>query len=191
MKDFLRRKKMENQTYTNCKRCERLLKRPKSIIRGYGPICFRKAYLEGDFSLEEYEEGMVEHEGRSFSIFDFERLTNQDIDNLCKLPPIILEGHYNQNRQVVIGSTIDKIMHTLDPFDSFSIKMHSPDGFNWGYNGSGPAQLALAIILLYIKDKEWIFKLYQNFKAEVIAGLPQGKDFKVTIDIGKWFKKYL
>jgi len=34
---------------------------------------------------------------------------------------------------------------------------HSPDGFEWGYGGSGPAQLALAI--------------YQDFKLALIAAL--------------------
>jgi len=34
---------------------------------------------------------------------------------------------------------------------------HSPSGFEWGYGGSGPAQLALAI--------------YQDFKLALIAAL--------------------
>ena len=32
----------------------------------------------------------------------------------------------------------------LEP--SLEIADHSPDGFNWGYDGSGPAQLALGIL---------------------------------------------
>ena len=35
----------------------------------------------------------------------------------------------------------------LDPARSQKAWNHSPDGFNWGYGGSGPAQLALAIML--------------------------------------------
>lgn len=34
----------------------------------------------------------------------------------------------------------------LDP--RFDLRFHSPDGFEWGYGGSGPAQLALALRLL-------------------------------------------
>lgn len=30
------------------------------------------------------------------------------------------------------------------------IRNHSPSGFNWGYHGSGPAQLALAILADYL-----------------------------------------
>lgn len=46
---------------------------------------------------------------------------------------------------------------------------HSPDGFAWGYNGSGPAQLALAILVDYLKDKELALALYQDFKRSVIS----------------------
>ena len=35
----------------------------------------------------------------------------------------------------------------LDPRPSQKVRNHSPDGFNWNYAGSGPAQLALAICL--------------------------------------------
>jgi hypothetical protein len=35
----------------------------------------------------------------------------------------------------------------LDPAASRKVYNHSPDGFAWGYNGSGPAQLALAILM--------------------------------------------
>jgi len=35
----------------------------------------------------------------------------------------------------------------LDPKPSQMLYNHSPDGFEWGYAGSGPAQLALAILL--------------------------------------------
>lgn len=35
----------------------------------------------------------------------------------------------------------------LDPEPSRALWDHSPGGFEWGYGGSGPAQLALAILL--------------------------------------------
>lgn len=65
----------------------------------------------------------------------------------------------------------------LDPAYSQAIRNHSPDGFNWGYGGSGPAQLALAICLqLMSKDDAQSF--YQHLKYHVIAELPKGKDFE-------------
>ena len=41
----------------------------------------------------------------------------------------------------------------LDPKPSQKIRNHSPDGFEWGYGGSGPAQLALALLLDYVCDE--------------------------------------
>jgi hypothetical protein len=49
---------------------------------------------------------------------------------------------------------------------------HSPDGFEWGYGGSGPAQLALAILLDFCEPAEAIH-WHQPFKWHVIAALPK------------------
>lgn len=46
---------------------------------------------------------------------------------------------------------------------------HSPDGFEWGYGGSGPAQLALAM-LGALFPKPIALKWYQDFKFEWVAG---------------------
>jgi uncharacterized protein DUF6166 len=48
---------------------------------------------------------------------------------------------------------------------------HSPTGFAWGYGGSGPAQLALAMLADCFGD-ELALQWYQPFKFRVIAGLP-------------------
>jgi len=50
---------------------------------------------------------------------------------------------------------------------------HSPSGFEWGYGGSGPAQLALAILADHLADDEQALNLYQRFKWAVIVGLPR------------------
>lgn len=73
----------------------------------------------------------------------------------------------------------------LDPIHSQKIRNHSPDGFNWGYGGSGPAQLALALVLLVTADDETALRHYQDFKWRVIAQLPQA-DFEVEIDPHEW-----
>lgn len=66
----------------------------------------------------------------------------------------------------------------LDPKPSQKYRNHSPDGFSWGYCGSGCAQLALAIMLELTGKSDG----YQNFKFKFIAGLPFGKDFDVEFD---------
>ena len=52
----------------------------------------------------------------------------------------------------------------LHPFDSQQIINHSPDGFNCGYGGSGPAQLALALLLDATGDPDLAISQHQNFK---------------------------
>ena len=47
---------------------------------------------------------------------------------------------------------------------------HSPSGFEWGYCGSGPAQLALAILADHFGDGRQALDWYQRFKWAVVAG---------------------
>jgi len=48
----------------------------------------------------------------------------------------------------------------------------SPDGFEWSYSGSGPAQLAISILADAFGD-QIAKELYEEFKREVIATLPE------------------
>lgn len=50
------------------------------------------------------------------------------------------------------GSNGVDVLVTVDgrrlwPSLSWKVRNHSPTGFEWGYNGSGPSQLALALVL--------------------------------------------
>lgn len=56
---------------------------------------------------------------------------------------------------------------------------HSPDGFQWGYGGSGPADLARSILWDHLGN-EPSPSLYQDFKWDVIAALPIGENFTIT-----------
>jgi hypothetical protein len=49
------------------------------------------------------------------------------------------------------------------------LRNHSPDGVEWGYGGSGPAQLALALLVDATGDRDLATRLYQRFKDEVVA----------------------
>ena len=59
----------------------------------------------------------------------------------------------------------------LDP--RFDLRFHSPDGFGWGYGGSGPAQLALALLADCLGDDARALALYQEFKRAAVASLPR------------------
>lgn len=54
------------------------------------------------------------------------------------------------------------------------VERHSQTGCDWGYEGNGPADLALSILTdATWGDQEACEALYQDFKREVISNLPQ------------------
>lgn len=61
------------------------------------------------------------------------------------------------------------------------LKNHSPDGFVWGYNGSEPAQLALALLAFEMGD-QFALDHYQDFKATFVARWPQDGEWRITSD---------
>ncbi len=85
-----------------------------------------------------------------------------------------LKGIYNTQ-------TVFLNQKQLSPLKSLKLINHSPTGFSWGYAGSGPAQLALAICI-ELFGPFIAYKSYQNFKRKFIATLPQN-DFHVTLNL--------
>lgn len=56
----------------------------------------------------------------------------------------------------------------LLPDRSLRVENKSPSGFEWGYCGSGPAQLALALLLEEF-DQGTALRYFQRFKREIVA----------------------
>ena len=81
-------------------------------------------------------------------------------------PDATYEGSRDQNRIAAVTCGGEP----LDP--RFDIRRHS-DGFEFGYAGSGPAQLALAILAHALGDDELAEALHQKYKFAVIAKLKQ------------------
>ena len=74
----------------------------------------------------------------------------------------------------------------LSPRPSQQVVNHSPDGFDWGYGGAGPAQLALAIALLFCRPATAV-RLYQEFKWRFIAPCP-ADGFELDMAVAQaWF----
>lgn len=68
------------------------------------------------------------------------------------------------------GQTLVRVNgYPLNP--RYDLRQHSPTGLEWGYGGSGPAQLALAI-LAHEYGNKFAEAWYQDFKWAVIARLP-------------------
>ena len=69
------------------------------------------------------------------------------------------------------------------------IERHSPDGFQWGYGGSGPSDLALSILTHFCEKKdislEIAEKYYQKFKHDFVAIAGDELNIKCE-DISKW-----
>ena len=64
---------------------------------------------------------------------------------------------------------------------------YSPDGFNWGYHGSGPSQLALAILAHATGDDEVAKRYHQRFKVSHVATQDPHEDFSLSITtIADW-----
>lgn len=57
----------------------------------------------------------------------------------------------------------------LDP--RFDLKRLSPAGFEWTYEGAGPAQLALALLADHLRDDARALALYEPFMRAVVADL--------------------
>lgn len=78
----------------------------------------------------------------------------------------------------------------LSPLKSQEIWNHSPDGFCWGYSGSGSTQLALAFLLEFTDDEQFAKTNYQQFKFDVVAALPQA-DFELDEKVVKeWIESH-
>ncbi len=63
---------------------------------------------------------------------------------------------------MVVGSAA-RVAHPL-PL-RLDLANKSPTGFEWGYGGSGPSQLALALCADALDDEIAVLTIYQNFKS--------------------------
>ncbi len=85
------------------------------------------------------------------------------------------------------------------------VNYHSPDGFEWGYVGSGPADLALSILAHHLGET-WVngpylrklkmtqeaplcWKFHQDFKRDVISTLDRDSWELTHTDVHNWLMK--
>ena len=95
---------------------------------------------------------------------------------------ILYKGYLNRTKEG--GFTVFKNENgnrkQLSPIPSQKLRNHSPDGFAWGYGGSGPAQLALALLLDTTKEEDTASANYQNFKWKIVAGWKMDEPWEFT-----------
>ena len=68
--------------------------------------------------------------------------------------------------------TVTDARGTRSLLPRLDLRNHSPTGFEWQYAGSGPPQLALAILADLLGDDRDAQMRYQRFKFAVVARLP-------------------
>ena len=76
---------------------------------------------------------------------------------------------YRRRGRAIVENQSDQ--EHLTPERSLALVNHSPSGFEWGYGGSGPAQLALALLLNYTGDEAFALDHYKEFKTELVNQL--------------------
>jgi hypothetical protein len=72
--------------------------------------------------------------------------------------------------------TIDGLVVTADGKrldEHYEVKRFTQYGFEWTYEGDSPRQLALAILVDYLGDKDRALRLSQPFMKSVVANFDQ------------------
>lgn len=129
----------------SCRACHRPLKNPKSIEAGIGPICAAKQPPENGDLLAEGNKIInraLEESGAYF------------------IPALVHDVKLTRQPD---GRALADIPHR--------IVYHSPTGFEWGYGGSGPADLALNILAAFVPVYQ-AWDLHQAFKWKFVASVP-------------------
>lgn len=163
---------------TRCTRCHRPLTDPDSIRAGMGPEC-RGLSMRPEDGLCKRSEFSDEFDGSTL----FEQA-------------LVLKRAGRPGDADHVRKAITNVPHL--------VVHHSPDGFEFGYAGSGPADLALNICQLYLNMTGYqgqtmkcydgtcwtlAYMLRHDFKQRFIAGAPfEGWTIPFT-DIDAWFRQ--
>lgn len=176
------------QSFTNpgrpgtarCSRCHRPLTDPVSISLGMGPECRGRAGGSMKSILCKRDE------------FSDQFDNSIPFEQALVLKRRFVDGPSDLDR---VGGVITNIPHL--------VVHHSPDGFEFGYPGSGPADLALNVCQFYLNmtgyegeqirlydGKCWglAWKLHQKFKQDMIALIPRSGASVPFSTIDAWFK---
>jgi hypothetical protein len=162
-----------------CSRCNKPLSNHVSVEAGMGPIC------RG-------------HGGKDMGTCKREDFADADVigeySDVFLEEALVLQRDGNDDHAIVRTNVPHLVVH------------HSPSGYEWGYAGSGPADLALNVCQWYLEsihykgEKTTCFDgncwslawvLHQEFKRTFIAGAPhQGAVIPMT-EIKAWFEAHI
>lgn len=99
----------------------------------------------------------------------------------------LYRGMRYYGRKVVVVDVFNRGGHFVETRPLRHIERHSPDGFEWGYGGSGPADLALSI-LADLCGMENANEYYQEFKFRFVSRF--GNEWEIgEKEIVDWLEK--
>ena len=140
-------------------KCARCGRKLKDPNAEYGPICARKVAAE---------QGIAEQPASSITI-----------------QTTIRDGYAGMRTPV--GPVVVRIRNGVQKPLRHLVR-HSPDGFNWGYGGSGPSDLARSIIADVTGDENPHPAIYQPFKWEFVSNW--GDRWEISLnEIRAWLEK--
>lgn len=162
---------------TTCTRCKRPLHDPESVAVGMGPICRAHGYMESDMPKREEFADVLD-------------------DSIPFRKAFVMKRNAKALIEERVGGVVTNVPHL--------VVHHSTTGYEFGYSGSGPADLALNACQLYLNiigyegirsrcydgycwTLAWI--LHHDFKDYFVANVHRRGD---TIPFGKldaWFKE--
>lgn len=145
-----------------CRRCNRALKREPWRSQGIGKICSAKEAADRERQNEETGDVIVPYDGGDIWI---ERLA-------CATG--------TENGTEYLKHSCSGIRTNVQR----TVVRHSPSGFNFGYAGSGPADLALNICRMFTTP-EIADMRYQDFKREFLGADGDRLEIKRD-DIMRW-----
>lgn len=135
---------------STCRRCNRQLKTEPWATLGIGKICSGKQNMKSCGQNPNDTDEIIPYDGG-------------DIFMERKYAPTIRSARY--------GQQISMEKHTASGLKTNVQRIeyrHSPSGFNFGYPGSGPADTALNICLMFT-DRETAHKIHQDFKFKFLC----------------------
>jgi len=162
-----------------CSRCKKPLSNPISVNAGMGPVCrgHRGDDMDNTCKRDKFSDG--------------------EIDDFISLRQALVLGRSSDDRDEV-GTCLTNVPHL--------VVHHSPNGFEFGYGGSGPADLALNVCQFYLVSTGYrgektecfdgicfslAFILHQEFKRAFIECAPHQGITIPWVEIEHWFEEHI
>jgi hypothetical protein len=90
----------------------------------------------------------------------------------------VYKGFREASGRVCVRVCEDGIATPLAP--RLDLWNHSPDGLEWGYHGSGPAQLAMALLADATRSDAIALCYHQELKREIIACMNRDESWEMS-----------